>query len=286
MEALLSWLVEPLQYGFMLRALGAALLVGIVVPILGSFVVLRGMAFFGDALAHIILPGVVLAFLAGWPLPAGALIAGILASFVIGWIGRQATLKEDTAIGVVLAGALALGVALLSAQRGYAVDLAHILFGNLLGVGSVDLVWMGLLSAVVLGLVYLFYKEFLVLSFDLTLAHTLQLPVPFLNYLLLVMLAVVIVISLQAVGVSLVLAALVTPAAAAQLLTRRLPAMMIGSSAIGGLSAVAGLYVSFYLDVPSGPAIVLVMTVLFFAVLIFTRIRLGTESPRMAHQNP
>lgn len=285
MEALLSWLVEPLQYGFMLRALGAALLVGIVVPILGSFVVLRGMAFFGDALAHIILPGVVLAFLAGWPLPAGALIAGILASFVIGWIGRQATLKEDTAIGVVLAGALALGVALLSAQRGYAVDLAHILFGNLLGVGSVDLVWMGLLSAVVLGLVYLFYKEFLVLSFDLTLAHTLQLPVPFLNYLLLVMLAVVIVISLQAVGVSLVLAALVTPAAAAQLLTRRLPAMMIGSSAIGGLSAVAGLYVSFYLDVPSGPAIVLVMTVLFFAVLIFTRIRRGTGRPRTAHQS-
>lgn len=284
MEAVLAWLLEPLQYGFMLRALGAALLVGIVVPILGSFVVLRGMAFFGDALAHIILPGVVLAFLAGWPLPAGALIAGVLASIVIGWIGRQATLKEDTAIGVVLAGAFALGVAMLSAQSGYAVDLAHILFGNLLGVSTVDLVWMGILSALVLAVVYLFYKEFLVLSFDLTLAHTLQLPVSLLNYLLLVLLAVVIVISLQAVGVSLVLAALVTPAAAAHLLTSRLPAMMISSSAIGGLSAVLGLYVSFYLDVPSGPAIVLVMTVVFFVVLGFATWRGFSERPRTAER--
>lgn len=277
----MGWLMEPLQYGFMIRALAAGLLVGLVVPVLGCFVVLRGMAFFGDALAHIILPGVVISFLVGWPLAAGALIAGVLAALVIGWIGRQAALKEDSAIGVVLAGSLALGVALLSAQSGYAIDLAHLLFGNLLGVVPQDLLWMTVLSIAVLAIVFTFYKEFLVLSFDLTLAHTLQLPVRLLNYLLLVLISVVIVISLQAVGVSLVLAALVTPAAAAQLLTRRLPTMIAVASAIGGLCSVIGLYASFYMDIPSGPAIVLVMTLVFFSVLAFSRWRGARSSSAM-----
>jgi ABC-type Mn2+/Zn2+ transport system permease subunit len=265
----IQWLVEPFQYEFMLRGLWASLIVGIVCPILGTYVVLRGMAFLGDALAHIILPGVVLAFMLGWPLPVGALIVGIAAALAIGAIGRRTEIKEDAAIGVVFAGAFALGVAMISVQRSYAVDLAHILFGNLLGVSNADISLMLGLGIVVLLAIFVFYKEFLVLSFDPVLAATLRLPVTFLQNLLLILLAIVIVISLQAVGVALVLAMLVTPASAAFLLARRLPMMMIISALIGVLSSVIGLYLSYYADIVSGSAIVLVATALFTAVFLF-----------------
>ena len=259
-------LLDPFSHAFMLRGLWAALLVGVVCPVLGAYVVLRGMAFFGDALAHIILPGVVIAFLLGWPVAVGALIVGIGAALGIGAISRRSEIREDAAIGVVFAGAFALGVALLSAQRSYAVDLTHILFGDLLGVSTADLLLLSGLGLAVLLAVFAFYKEFLVLSFDPVLATTLRLPVRFLNNLLLVLLAVVIVISLQAVGVALVLAMLVTPASTAQLLTRRLPGMMLAGVIIGSLSAVLGLYLSYYGNIASGPAIVLVETVAFIVV--------------------
>jgi len=268
MTDLLAWLAEPLQYAFMARGLLAALIVGIVCPVLGAYVVLRGMAFFGDALAHIILPGVAIAYLLGWPLGVGALIAGILAAVGIGALSQRKEIKEDTAMGVIFAGAFALGIALLSTQRSYAVDLSHILFGNLLGVSTGDLWLMGGLAALVILLVVAFYKEFLVLSFDPVLAVTLRLPVTFLRNLLLVLVAVVIVTSLQAVGVALVLAMLVTPAASAYLLTRRLPAMMALGAALGAAGAAIGLYLSYYWNVASGPAIVLTETVLFFIVLL------------------
>jgi ABC-type Mn2+/Zn2+ transport system permease subunit len=284
MESLLEWLVEPLAYPFMLRGLWAALLIGTVVPVLGCYVVLRGMAFFGDALAHIVLPGVVIAFLLGWPVALGALIVGVLAAIAIGGISSSASIREDSAIGVVFAAALALGVLLLSLQRSYAVDLAHILFGDLLGVSQTDLVWMAILSLVALITVVLFYKEFLLLSFDRVLATTMQLPVRTLNNLLYVLLAVVIVISIDAVGVALVVAMLVTPASAAFLLTRRLARMMLLASAIGGASGLIGLYASYYLDVASGPAIVLVATAIFGIAYLFApkrgylwaRLRAGT----------
>ncbi len=269
MTDLLAWLAEPLQYAFMTRGLLAALIVGIVCPVLGAYVVLRGMAFFGDALAHIILPGVAIAYLVGWPLGVGALIAGILAALGIGALSQRREIKEDTAMGVIFAGAFALGIALLSTQRSYAVDLSHILFGNLLGVSTGDLWLMGGLAALVILLVVAFYKEFLVLSFDPVLALTLRLPVTFLRNLLLVLIAVVIVASLQAVGVALVLAMLVTPAASAYLLTRRLPTMMALGAALGAAGAAVGLYLSYYWNLASGPAIVLTETVLFFLVLLF-----------------
>lgn len=265
----MQWLIEPFRYEFMLRGLWASLIVGVVCPILGTYVVLRGMAFLGDALAHIILPGVVFAFMLDWPLPIGALIVGVLAALTIGAIGRRADIKEDAAIGVVFAGAFALGVALISVQRSYAVDLAHILFGNLLGVSNADIYLMFGLGAVVLLTIFVFYKEFLVLSFDPVLAATLRLPVTFLQNLLLVLLAIVIVISLQAVGVALVLAMLVTPASAAFLLARRLPVMMLLSAGIGVVSSLVGLYLSYYADVVSGSAIVLVATIIFGAVFLF-----------------
>ncbi len=278
MTEALRWLAEPFGYAFMVRGLCAALIVGVVCPVLGAYVVLRGMAFFGDALAHIILPGVVAAYLLGWPLAAGALLVGVLAALGIGAISGRAEIKEDVAIGVVFAGAFAFGIALLSAQRTYAVDLAHILFGNLLSVSSGDIRLMLVLGALVLLTVLAFYKEFLVLSFDPVLAATLRLPVGFLKNLLLVLIAVVIVISLQAVGVALVLAMLVTPAAAAHLLTRRLPVMMLLAAGIGVLSAAVGLYLSYYWNLASGPAIVLAETAIFVMVFLFGPRRSGLWS--------
>lgn len=269
MNDLIDLFLEPFAYPFMLRALGAALIVGVTCPTLGTYVVLRGMAFFGDALAHIILPGVVIAFLLGWPLGVGALVVGVVAALLIGFISKRSEIREDAAIGVVFAGAFALGIALLSVQRSYAVDLTHILFGNLLGVSTADLWLAGILGAIVILTIFIFYKEFLVLSFDPILATTLRLPVSFLQNLLLVLLAIVIVVSIQAVGVALVLAMLVTPASAAYLLTRRLPTMMLLSAGIGSASALVGLYASYFLNLPSGPAIVLVETAVFLLVFLF-----------------
>jgi ABC-type Mn2+/Zn2+ transport system permease subunit len=269
MAEMLAWLTEPFQYAFMLRGLGASLIVGLVCPVLGAYVVLRGMAFFGDALAHIILPGVVIAFLLDLPMALGALVVGLLAALAINTISQRTDMREDAAIGVVFAGAFALGVALISTQRSYALDLTHILFGNLLGVSISDLWLMGALALAVLTTVFSFYKEFLVLSFDPTLATTLRLPVKFLQNLLMVLLAVVIVISLQAVGVALVLAMLVTPASTAYLVTRRLPTMMAIAAGLGALSAILGLYLSYYVNMASGPAIVLIQTTFFIVAYLF-----------------
>lgn len=266
---MLAWLTDPLQFSFISRALAAAIIVGVVCPVLGTFVVLRGMAFFGDALAHTILPGVVISFLIGWPLAVGALIFGVITAVSIGVLTDQGLLKEDTAIGVVFAGLFALGVALLSVTGNYAVDLAHFLFGNLLGVTQQDLIVTAVLGAIVLLVLFLFYKELLVMSFDRVLAVTLRLPTTFLNYLLLILIAVTIVVSLQVVGIALMLAMFVTPAAAASLLTRRLPTMMVVAAAIGAFSGVVGLYASYYLDVASGPSVVLVATGIFILVFLF-----------------
>ena len=249
---MLEWLIEPLSYGFMWRGLLAAIMVGTICAVLGTYVILQGMAFFGDALAHTILPGVVIAYLLGWPLAVGALIFGVLSAIGIGALSQRGEVREDTAIGVIFAGSFALGVAMLSTVRSYAVDLAHILFGDVLGVSPTDLWVTAGLGAVVLLLVFFFYKEFLVMAFDPTLAVVLRLPVKV----------------LQTVGMALMLAMLVTPAAAAQLLTRRLPTMMATAALIGALSNVTGLYISYYINIASGPAMVLVATAVFCLVFL------------------
>ncbi len=268
----MNWLLQPLQYDFIVRALLAAVVVGVVCSVLGTYIVLRGMAFLGDAMSHTILPGVVIAFFLGWPLAIGALIMGVITAVGIGVLTRRAALKEDTAIGVIFAGLFALGVALLSA-RGNSIDLAHFLFGNLLGVSITDLVVTAGLGAAVLLLIFLFYKEFLVLSFDPLLAETLRLPTTFLNYLLLLLIAVTIVVALQVVGVALMLAILVTPAATASFVTRRLPSMMALSAVIGVVSGIVGVYASYYLNIASGPAVVLAATAIFLIVLALTAAR-------------
>lgn len=281
---IIQGLLEPFSHAFMVRGLTAAIMVGIVCPVLGTYVVLRGMAFFGDALAHIVLPGVVLAFLLGWPVAIGALAAGITAALVIGRLSQRGRVAEDTAIGVVFAGAFALGVAMLSVRGSYAVDLTHILFGDLLGVRVVDLWLIAGLGLAVLLTVAAFYKEFMVISFDPLLASTLRLPVTWLRNLMLVLLAVVIVVSLQAVGVALVLAMLVTPAATATLITRRLIWVMILAAVIGACSSLAGLYLSYYLNLASGPAIVLAATTVFGVV--YALVGRKDRAPGMVVRSP
>ncbi|MCB0178906.1 MAG: metal ABC transporter permease [Anaerolineae bacterium] len=273
MTDLLVWLTDPLGYAFMLRGLAAALIVGVVCAVLGTYIVLRGMAFFGDAIAHAILPGVAIGYLVGGtnslPLLIGGLVAGILSALGIGAITRSG-IKEDTAIGVIFASMFALGIALISTVRSYTVDLTHFLFGNVLGVSNSDLWLTGGFGALVIITIAAFYKEFMVISFDPILAKTLRLPINFLNNLLLLLIAVTIVLSLQTVGVALMAAMLVTPAAAASLLTRRLPVMMVLSATIGAISAIAGLYLSFYVNIASGPAIVLVCTTFFLLAFLFS----------------
>ncbi len=265
---LVNLLLEPLQYPFMVRGLLAALMVGVICSTLGTYVILQGMAFLGDALSHAILPGVVAAYLLGWPLAIGALIVGIGTALGIGALSHKGEIREDTAIGIVFAGSFALGVAMLSTVRSYAVDLAHILFGDVLAVSTQEL-WLTLgLGTLVLLTVFLFYKELLVITFDPLLAAVLRLPERFLRYLLLVLIAVTIVVALQTVGIALVLAMLVTPAATAQLLTRRLPTMMGMAAIFGAVANISGLYLSYYVNIASGPAMVLVAT-LFFLITFF-----------------
>jgi len=266
-------IIDPLAYPFMVRGLLAAVLVGIVCATVGVYIVLRGMAFFGDALAHAILPGVAVGYLVSGGSQTVvfwfALATAILTAIGIGVVSKGADLKEDTAIGIIFAGMFALGIALISTVRGYAVDLAHFLFGDVLGVSSQDLWLIFIFGTIVIITIILFYKEFLVLSFDPVLAETLRIPAHLLNYLLFVLLAITIVVSLQTVGVALMLAMLVTPPATAYLLTRRLPPMMALAAAIGAFSGVAGLYLSFYVSMASGAAIVLVSTTIFLLAALF-----------------
>ena len=240
---------------------------------MGTYVVLRGMAFLGDAMAHAILPGVAIAYLLHGNLLIGALVASIIIALSIGYFSRQGAIKEDTAIGILFAAALALGVALISSIQTYAVDLSHILFGNVLGVSSLDLVLTAGLGLLILLTVILLYKPFLIISFDPVLAATLRLPAELLRNLMLILLAITIVVSLQTVGVGLAAAMLVTPAATAYLLTRRLAPMMIVSAMLGALSSVVGLYISYYFNIVSGSAIVLTSTTFFLLAFLWKRQR-------------
>jgi ABC-type Mn2+/Zn2+ transport system permease subunit len=251
----------------------AGVIVGVLCAVIGCFVVLRSMAFIGDAMAHAVLPGVAVSYLLKGDLFVGALGAALAVALGIGALSRRGTVREDSAIGILFAAALALGVLLISSMRTYAVDLSHILFGNVLGVSMQDLVLTGSTAAAVLAAVALLYKELVVVSFDPVLAATLRLPAERLRMTLLVLLALTIVVSLQTVGIGLVSALLVTPAATAHLLTRRLPRMMAIAAAIGVASSVIGLYASYYLDVASGAAIVLTATAFFLLAFLFAPVR-------------
>lgn len=277
MNTLIDFFLQPLSYEFMQRGMLAAVLVGIVCAIVGTYVVLRGMAFFGDALAHTILPGIALGYLvhggAREPLFWWALGTSVAAALGIGAISKNSEIKEDTAIGIIFAGMFALGIALISTVRSYAVDLSHFLFGDVLSVSTLSLWLILIFGGVVLLVIFAFYKEFMTLSFDPILAATLRLPVTALNNLLLGLIAVTVAVSLQTVGVALMVAMLVTPAATASLLTHRLSRMMVLAAIIASLSGVIGLYLSYYLSIASGAAIVLTATVCFLLAFGWKRIR-------------
>ena len=266
---MIAWLLAPLSYQFMQRGMLVAVLVGIACAVMGCYVVLRSMAFIGDAISHSILPGVAVAYLVKGNLLVGALAAAIAVALGIGFFSRQGRLKEDSAIGILFAAAYSLGVILISSIRTYAVDLSHILFGNVLGVSVTDLVLTAGLVVIVLLVVFLLYKELLVVSFDPVLAATLRLPAERLRIVILLLLALTVVVSLQSVGIGLVTSMLVTPGATAYLLTRRLPRMMAISALVGALSSVIGLYASYYLNVVSGAAIVLTSTGFFLLAYLF-----------------
>lgn len=270
MDIFQQLILEPLSYEFMQRALLAIIMIGVVSGVMGAYVVTRGMAFLGDALAHSILPGVAVAFLAtGGGLLIGGLIAGVLSALGIGFLTRGGRLSEDTAIGVVFAGTLALGIGIISSARNYATDLTHILIGNILAVNGQDLLLILLIGTLVLIVIALLYKELLIISFDSTLAQTLRLPSEALRITLLVMLALTIVIGVQAVGVALVAAMLVTPAAASRFFTNRLHIMMLLAAAIASFSGVMGMLAAWRWSIAPSAAIVLVMTGIFLMAFFF-----------------
>ena len=259
---------EPLGQAFFLRALGAAVIVGLVCAVVGTYVVLKGLAFIGDAISHAAFPGVVAAFLLKGPFLVGAAVAAVSTALAIGWISRRAQLRADTVIGVLFAGMFALGIFLFSSIDAYVGDLFSFLFGYLLATTTGDLIGLGLLGGLVLLIVAVLWKELLYATFDPLGAAASGLRVEWLDSLFLALVAVTIVISLQAVGIILVVAMLVTPAATAQLLTVRFGRMMAIAALVGVLGAVVGLYLSFWLDAATGATIVLVQSAAFGAALL------------------
>lgn len=268
----MDWLTEPLRYSFMQTGLLAAVLVGVTCAVLGVYVVLRSMAFIGDALAHTILPGLVSAYLLGLNLLGGAVVAGVATALGIGWLSRRGTLREDTAIGVIFTGMFALGILLMSTVDSFR-DFSHMLFGNILGITWADLGLIAGLALVVLAVLFLFHKELELTSFDPTHALAMGLKADLVRYGLLVLLSLTVVAGIQAVGVVLISALLITPAAAASLVTDRLPRMMAVSAAFAVFSGVAGLYTSYYLNVASGAAIVIACTACFAAASVVRVVR-------------
>jgi ABC-type Mn2+/Zn2+ transport system permease subunit/Mn-dependent DtxR family transcriptional regulator len=269
MSTLQSLLLDPLQYAFMQRALVASVLVGVVCGVLGCYIVLRRMALIGDALSHAVLPGVAIAFIIGADFFLGAVSAGIVTAVLIGWVTANSRVKEDAAIGVVFTGAFALGIVLITLIQSRSVDLFHMLFGNVLGVDDRDLLATALITGVVLVTIAATFKELLLHAFDPTMAAAIGLPRKGLHYLLMVLLSLTVVASLQTVGLVLVVAMLITPASTAYLLTDRFSRMLTISAVVGVISAVVGLYASYYWNVSSGAAIVLVATLLFFVAMLF-----------------
>ena len=280
----LDLLLAPLGYDFFVRALIASALVGVACAIVGSFVVLKGMSFIGDAVSHAAFPGIVIAYLVGAPIILGGAIAAIGTALGIGAITRRSGLRSDAIIGVLFAGMFALGVAIFSSIPNYVGDLFHFLFGDVLGISVGDLQALTFLVIALLIVLRLLWKELLFSTFDPLGAGAAGLPVRRLDDLLLILIAVTIVISLQAVGIVLVVAMITTPAATAQLLVKRFTAMIQVAAMIGVSAATIGLYLSYSLDIASGAAIVILETALFLFALAYTSIRSRLHAARGAAQ--
>ena len=261
---------DPLQYAFMQRAFVAAALAATVCAVVGTFVVLRGLAFMGDAVAHSSLTGIATAYVLGGSIFWGALGWAIPASIAITYISRRANIRLDTSVGIIYAGGFALGIIIASRVNNYTADLFSFLFGNVLGASWNEVILIGVVAGIVLLVVGLLYKELLFSSYDANMAAASGIPVRLMQYLLPLLVGITTVAALKTVGIVLVLALLVTPPATAGLLARRLPRIMATSVAVALATVVAGLYLSYHLDLPSGPSIVMVATGLFLVALLFS----------------
>lgn len=260
---------DVLVYAFLQKALITSVVVGIICGVIGSFIILRGMALMGDAIAHAILPGVAISYMLGVNYFYGAVVVGVLTALGIGVISDKSRIKSDAAIGIVFSAAFALGVILITKAKS-AIDLTQILFGNVLYVSTVDMWLTVIIGIILLLIVTLFFKELLISSFDETIAKVYGLKTRFIHYGIMVLLTLVTVASLQTVGVILVVSLLITPASTAYLLTNRLSTMIVLSSIFGALSSVVGIYFSYVYNLPPGPVIALAATAIFLLALIFS----------------
>lgn len=269
MSILYDLLIAPMAYPFMRQALLTAVFVGAVCSLIGSYLLVKRWALLGDAISHAVLPGVAFAYVLGWPFFIGALVTGLLTALGIGFVERNSRVKSDAAMGILFIGAFALGLVVISRVRGH-IDLYHVLFGNVLGVSSADLRLTAVTGLVVLLTVMLLWKELHLWSFDPTSAQVLGIPVRALHYLMMLLLSITIVASLQAVGIVLVVAMLITPPATAYLLTNRFSTMMLLSCVLGAAAGVIGLYCSYYWNIASGATMVLVSVAGFGLALFFS----------------
>ncbi len=271
---LLYTLLEPLHYGFMQRSLIVAILVGLICAVVGSYLMVQRLALLGDAISHSVLPGLAIAYLLGINIFIGAFVAGVLSTVAIAWIRTRSPIKEDAAMGIVLSAFFALGITLITViQKDNKIDLNHFLFGNILGVTLEEVIDTAVIAAIVLVTVKLLYKELLFYTFDPEGAKATGLPVNWLNFGLMVLIALTIVASMKAVGVVLVLSLLITPGATAYLLVNRLHYVMLLGATIGIIASISGMYLSYFFNLPSGPAIVLVASSIFLIVFLGNQIQ-------------
>lgn len=269
--AVLDWFFEPLQFAFMQRSLAVAIMVGIICSVVGSYLMVQRLALLGDAISHSVLPGLAIAFWLGVNIFVGAFIAGVISTVIIGWIHTRSPIKEDAAMGIVFSAFFALGITLITTiQKDNKIDLNHFLFGNILGVTVGDVRDTAIIAVLVLVAVALLYKELLFYSFDPLGAQASGLPTGLLNAGLMVLIALTVVASMKVVGVILVLSLLIAPGATAYLLVPRLHQVMLLGAAIGVFSSISGMYLSYYLNLPSGPAIVMVVSALFALSFLFS----------------
>ncbi len=267
----ISFFIQSLgKYQYLQNAIIAAILVGIICGVIGCFIILRGMALMGDAISHAVLPGVAIAHFLGFSLIIGATITGVITAIGIGFISQNSKIKHDSAIGIMFTAAFALGIVLITANRGTGVDLWHILFGNVLAVSTSDVISVFYISLIILLGIFMFYKQLLISTFDPIMAKSIGLPTKLIHYVLMLTLSLVTVISLKTVGIVLVVAMLITPGATAYLLTNKLPKMILLSSVFGISSAIIGVYLSFIYDVATGASIVLVASTIFILSFIFS----------------
>ncbi|MEM9092523.1 MAG: metal ABC transporter permease [Cyanobacteria bacterium P01_F01_bin.53] len=265
----MDWLLDPFNYEFMRQALTAGVLIGILCPIVGTYLIVQRMSMLGDVVAHAVLPGLAIANFFNIPLLTGAFVFGMLSTFVTSWIRSQSKVKVDAAMAITFSSFFSLGIALLTGLRSR-LDLEELLFGDILSITPTDVWQIGFVTLCVLVGVKFFYKELLFFTFDRLGAEAVGLPVGKINFCLMAAITLTIVASIKAVGVILVVALMVSPAAAAYLLTRELHWMMAVGSGVGVLACMIGMYISYYLNTPSGPAIVLTLFGCFLLALLFS----------------